>query len=59
MLAWEGAFAIRRAAAERCIPCFTSIDTARVAVDALASASRPISVEPLPEYLKGLHGGPE
>jgi carbamoyl-phosphate synthase large subunit len=52
-------FAIRRAAAERRIPCFTSIDTARVAVEALASASLPVSVEPLPEYLKRLHGGPK
>ena len=52
-------FEIRRAAAERRIPCFTSIDTARVAVEALASAAQPISVEPLPEYLKRLHGGPK
>jgi carbamoyl-phosphate synthase large subunit len=50
-------FEIRRAAAERRIPCYTSIDTARVAVEALASAARPISVEPLPEYLKSPLGG--
>jgi len=51
-------FEIRRAAAEQRIPCYTSIDTARVAVEALASAVRPISVEPLPEYLKSPLGGP-
>ncbi len=44
-------FEIRRAAAEQRIPCFTSIDTARVAVEALVSAGRLISVQPLSEYL--------
>jgi carbamoyl-phosphate synthase large subunit len=43
-------FEIRRAAAERRIPCFTSLDTAKVAVDALIAGSQLISVEPLPEY---------
>jgi carbamoyl-phosphate synthase large subunit len=43
-------FEIRRAATERRIPCFTSIDTARVAVEALIGGSRLISVEPLPGY---------
>jgi len=43
-------FEIRRAATERRIPCFTSIDTARVAVEALIGGSRLISVEPLPAY---------
>jgi carbamoyl-phosphate synthase large subunit len=43
-------FEIRRAAAERRIPCFTSLDTANVAVDALIAGSQLISVEPLPEY---------
>jgi carbamoyl-phosphate synthase large subunit len=43
-------FEIRRAATERHIPCFTSIDTARAAVDALISGSQLISVEPLSEY---------
>jgi carbamoyl-phosphate synthase large subunit len=43
-------FEIRRAATERRIPCFTSIDTARAAVDALIAGSQLISVEPLPEY---------
>jgi carbamoyl-phosphate synthase large subunit len=43
-------FEIRRAATERRIPCFTSIDTIRAAVDALIAGSQLISVEPLPEY---------
>jgi carbamoyl-phosphate synthase large subunit len=43
-------FEIRRAATERRIPCFTSIDTVRVAVDALIAGSQLISVEPLPAY---------
>jgi carbamoyl-phosphate synthase large subunit len=43
-------FEIRRAATERRIPCFTSIDTARVAVEALIGGNRLISVEPLPAY---------
>jgi len=45
-------FEIRRAAAERRIPCFTSLDTAKVAVDALIAGSQLVSVEPLPEYRK-------
>jgi carbamoyl-phosphate synthase large subunit len=44
-------FMIRRAAAERRIPCYTSIDTARVAVESLISRGRLNSVLPLPEYL--------
>src|SRR5262249_10321770 len=43
---------MRRAAVERRIPCFTSLDTARVATQALA-VSQPFSVCPLPEYLRG------
>jgi len=43
--------AIRRAAAEKRIPCFTSLDTARVAIEALASSSRMFNVQPLREYL--------
>jgi carbamoyl-phosphate synthase large subunit len=44
-------FMIRRAAAEQRIPCYTSIDTARVAVESLISQGRLYSVLPLPEYL--------
>ena len=43
---------IRRAAAEKRIPCFTSLDTARVAIGALASSSQIFNVQPLREYLK-------
>ena len=43
-------FAIRRTAAERRIPCFTSLDTARVAVDILVRGKHAYHVQPLPEY---------
>ncbi len=44
-------FDIRRAAAERRIPCFTSIDTAKAAVSALVGGDRHFTVQPLREYL--------
>jgi carbamoyl-phosphate synthase large subunit len=44
-------FAIRRAAAEKRIPCFTSLDTARVAIGALADSSQIFNVQPIREYL--------
>ena len=43
-------FQIRRAAAEKRIPCFTSLDTARFAVEALVNGSQTYSVQPLPDY---------
>jgi len=45
-------FHIRRAAAERRIPCFTSLDTARVAIEA---AVRPTTydIKSIAEYLEG------
>ena len=46
-------FHIRRAAAEKRIPCFTSLDTTRVALKALASSSQIFNVKPLREYLVG------
>jgi carbamoyl-phosphate synthase large subunit len=46
-------FHIRRAAADRRIPCFTSIDTARAATDALLAGVRTYNVLPLSEYLRG------
>ncbi len=46
-------FAIRRAATERRIPCFTSLDTARAAIDALIEGERAFDVRPLPEYRAG------
>ncbi|MFP3897768.1 MAG: carbamoyl-phosphate synthase large subunit [Dehalococcoidia bacterium] len=49
----QDGFAIRRAAVERRIPCFTSLDTARVAIGALANGSRLFNVQPLSDYFKG------
>ena len=46
----EDGFEIRRAAAETRIPCFTSLDTARAAVESLAAGQDGYSVRPLPEY---------
>ncbi|PVV83152.1 carbamoyl-phosphate synthase large subunit, partial [Dehalogenimonas alkenigignens] len=45
-------FHIRRAAAEKRVPCFTSLDTARVAIDALAERGYNYSIKPMPEYRK-------
>ena len=45
-------FAIRRAAAENRIPCFTSLDTARAAVWAMASSDCHFNVLPMSRYLK-------
>ncbi|MBA7661673.1 Carbamoyl-phosphate synthase large chain [subsurface metagenome] len=43
-------FQIRRAAAEKHIPCFTSLDTARAAMTALVNGSQIYSAQPLPDY---------
>ena len=43
-------FHIRRAAAEKRIPCFTSLDTARAAVEALLSGDQIYSAQPLSDY---------
>ncbi|MEA3313376.1 MAG: carbamoyl phosphate synthase large subunit, partial [Caldisericota bacterium] len=45
-------FDIRRAAAEGQIPCFTSLDTARVVVSAISGSGGKFSVKPLREYLR-------
>jgi carbamoyl-phosphate synthase large subunit len=45
-------FDIRRAAAEKRIPCFTSLDTARAAVWAMTSSHRHFNVLPMSRYLK-------
>jgi carbamoyl-phosphate synthase large subunit len=44
-------FFIRRAAAEKRIPCFTSLDTARVAMETLVGGKHIFNVQPLQEYL--------
>jgi carbamoyl-phosphate synthase large subunit len=46
-------FHIRRAAAEARIPCFTSLDTARAAADALLAGAQRYTIQPLAEYLRG------
>ncbi|MBI2855465.1 MAG: carbamoyl-phosphate synthase large subunit, partial [Chloroflexi bacterium] len=46
-------FEIRRAAVERRIPCFTSLDTARAAVESLINGSGLYNVKPRAEYLNG------
>ncbi len=46
-------FSIRRAAAERRVPCFTSLDTARAVAEALYAGTNTYSAQPLPEYRKG------
>ena len=43
-------FYIRRAAAEKRIPCFTSLDTARAAAGVLVNNRQTFSVKPLPDY---------
>jgi len=43
-------FYIRRAAAEKRIPCFTSLDTARAALEVLVNGSQSYSAQPLPDY---------
>jgi carbamoyl-phosphate synthase large subunit len=43
-------FHIRRAAAEKRIPCFTSLDTARAVAEVLAGIHQSFSVQPLPDY---------
>ena len=46
----QDGFAIRRAATEARIPCFTSLDTARAAVESMVGSGSEYSVMPLPEY---------
>jgi len=43
-------FHIRRAAAEKRIPCFTSLDTLRAAAEAISAGSQSYTVQPLPDY---------
>ncbi|MFC1952477.1 ATP-grasp domain-containing protein, partial [Chloroflexota bacterium] len=43
-------FQIRRAAAEKRIPCFTSLDTVQAAVVILLNGSQTYNAQPLPDY---------
>ena len=47
-------FEIRRAAAEKRIPCFTFLDTARVAVENLLSGEIKYNVETMNSYIKSI-----
>ena len=49
----QDGFHIRRAAVEKRIPCFTSLDTARAAVESLATGATRYNVAPLSTYLAG------
>ncbi len=49
----QDGFAIRRAATEARIPCFTSLDTARAAVESMVGSGAEYSVKPLPAYRTG------
>ena len=49
----QDGFHIRRAAVDRRIPCFTSLDTARAAAESLANGSGGYNVKPLGAYLSG------
>ncbi len=49
----QDGFWIRRAAVDRRIPCFTSLDTARTAVESLANGGGRYSIKPLRDYLDG------
>jgi carbamoyl-phosphate synthase large subunit len=51
--AMRDGFQIRRAAAERRIPCFTSIDTARAVTEALLRGAQTYIVQPLRLYRDG------
>jgi len=44
-------FRIRRAAVERRIPCFTSLDTARVALEAIGGSRSQYTIKPREKYL--------
>ena len=46
----QDGFDIRRAATEARIPCFTSLDTARAAVESMSGSGTGYSVKPLPAY---------
>ena len=49
----QDGFEIRRAAVDRRIPCFTSLDTARAAAESLAGGSGSYSVRPVSAYRTG------
>ena len=50
----QDGFEIRRSAAEKRIPCFTSIDTARAAVESLLTGTTGYNVKSIDKYLKNI-----
>ncbi len=48
----QDGFYIRRAAAERRIPCFTSLDTASVVLKVLSQGTQSFNIKPLHEYVR-------
>jgi len=44
-------FYIRREAVEKGVPCFTSLDTARVAIETMSAKETKFTVQPLTDYL--------
>jgi carbamoyl-phosphate synthase large subunit len=46
-------FEIRRAAVERRVPCFTSLDTARAAVESMLLGGSSYDIMRMEEYLTG------
>ena len=51
--ALQDGFEIRRNAVEHGVPCFTSIDTARIAAETLLDSDKSHSIRPFPEHRKG------
>jgi carbamoyl-phosphate synthase large subunit len=47
---YRDGFYIRRAAAEKRIPCFTSLDTLRAATEAMSRDGKIYTTQPLPDY---------
>jgi carbamoyl-phosphate synthase large subunit len=56
-MALRDGFEIRRAAAEKRIPCFTSLDTAQAVATVLIDSRQTYSVLPLPQYRDGKNRG--
>ena len=49
----QDGFEIRRTAVEKGIPRFTSLDTARAAVESLVNGASSYNVKPISDYLAG------
>ncbi|MAF53922.1 MAG: carbamoyl phosphate synthase large subunit [Chloroflexi bacterium] len=49
----QDGFRIRRAAVDMRVPCFTSLDTARAAVESMSGTGVEFNVKPLPAYRNG------